>query len=82
MNSKTGKAIRGADVILKDLAIGEFIDTTTDENGVFFFWSLKVRRTYEVRIKANAYLPIDTSIDLTEEYLDLKNTRPRATLTI
>lgn len=65
------KPLNGAKVTLEDTKTEGLCTTTTDADGVFFFWRLDVRSTYSLVIGAKGYSPKEISKELIEEYVDL-----------
>jgi len=63
--------VQGATVTIEDSETGESFTTTTDADGVFFFWRLNIPRIYNLGIEAEGYLPKKTLKDLVEEYAEL-----------
>ena len=71
-SQKTGYPVRGATVTLKCRDEEESSSTSTDSNGVFFFWDLKIRGKYFVSIEADGFSHRTLELYLDEEYTDLR----------
>jgi tetrathionate reductase subunit B len=70
-NRETGNPVQGATVIAKCLDEEESHSTNTDSDGVFFFWSLKVRSRYSVTVEAHGFSRSRRELCLDMEYTDL-----------
>jgi len=68
---KAEKPVHGATVTLEDPDNSESFNITTGADGVFFFWRLKVRRFYDIRIEAEGYSFKKLLKNLAEEYVDI-----------
>jgi Fe-S-cluster-containing dehydrogenase component len=73
-SKKTGCTVEGAMISLKCIDTGESWVTNTDEQGIFFFWNLKVQGKYSMRIEANGLILNQVEVYLNKEYTDLGKT--------
>lgn len=71
-SKKTGQAIRGAIITVKCLGEGQSSSASTDSDGVFFFWDLKIRTKYTVSVEADGFSPSTRELYLDAEYTDLE----------
>ena len=69
-NKETGHPVQGATVTAKCLDEEESNSTSTDSDGLFFFWSLKIRRRYSVTIEADGFSQSTRELYLDREYTD------------
>ena len=65
------KPVQAASVVLKESDTGMSFSTTTDANGVFFFWRLNVGKTYNISIEAEGYSTKKQRKELMEEYAEI-----------
>lgn len=71
VSQKTGYAVQGANVTLKSSDEEKSSSASTDSDGVFFFWDLKIRRKYSVSIEAAGFSHSKLECYLDGEYIDL-----------
>jgi len=69
-NKETGHPLPGATVIAKCLDEEGSYSTSTNSEGVFFFWNLKNRRRYLVTVEANGFSQGKRELYLETEYTD------------
>lgn len=70
-NKKRGCAVPGATVTVLCAEKDESQSTCAGSDGCFFFWDLKVREQYSVRIEADGFVPSTRELYLDKEYTDL-----------
>ena len=70
--------VQGANITLEDSETGELLTTTTDANGVFFFWRLKIPSIYNLEVEAEGYLSQRIQKKLVEEYVELEEIQMHA----
>jgi Fe-S-cluster-containing dehydrogenase component len=69
--TRMGHPLQGVTVMANGPEQGETHITSTDSNGVFFFWDLAVRKTYTLRIEAQGLSPVVRDLYLDDSYTDL-----------
>ncbi len=67
---ETGHPVPGATVIAQCLNNGEVNSTSTDSEGIFFFWCLRVRKKYLITIEAQGLARSTRELYLEREYTD------------
>jgi hypothetical protein len=70
-NKRTGLPIRGIPVVVRYVHGTESLVSCTDSSGVFFFWDLRMRKCYAVRIEAEGCALYTCEISLDDEYTDI-----------
>ena len=67
------KPVQAARITLQESGTEKSFFTTSDVNGVFFFWRLDVKKTYTIIIEAQGYSTKKQIKELIEEYVELGN---------
>jgi len=65
------KPVKTASVTLKESDSGISFSTTTDSDGVFFFWRLNVGNAYTISINAEGFSKETQKVEIIEEYIEL-----------
>lgn len=71
VSKKTRQVVMDADITLGSPDKGRSNLTTTDSDGVFFFWNLEIRKRYTISIKTDGFVRTTRELYLDEEYTDL-----------